>query len=435
VSTKVITMKIKKIEFNNFRSFKHLEVGFGDRLNVFVGVNGAGKTSILDSLAILFSRLIGRIRSSHGTGRFFSEKDIRISTSEMVNNITLVQNNQEVNWTVTKSKKGRKKQTISNIVQVREMAEFIQEKLENDENASLPIAVYYSVNRAVLDIPLRIRSKHQIGQLEAYDQALTGARNDFRLFFEWFRNREDIENEQRLNPVENIKTRQTGKRRDLEYRDPQLQAVREAIQNLTGFSNLRVGRNPLRMEVRKGEQHLNVGQLSDGEKCLLALAGDLARRLAIANPALSNPLEGVGVVLIDEVELHLHPEWQHRIIPKLLDTFSKCQFVITTHSPLVLSHVRCENIWCLSQKNNETIAVQPEGTYGQDSNFLLKTLFGSSYRPEGIDLDIQKLFELIRDDRKAARQLLDELKNTVEGASPELVRAEALLHRREVIGK
>ena len=90
-------MKIKKLELKNFRSFKHLEVEFGDQLNVFVGVNGVGKTSILDSLAILLSRLIGRIRSSHGTGRFFSVADIRLGTSEAVNDIGLRLNNHDVN--------------------------------------------------------------------------------------------------------------------------------------------------------------------------------------------------------------------------------------------------------------------------------------------------------------------------------------------------
>lgn len=428
-------MKVKRIELNNFRPFKHLEIDFRDQLNVFVGVNGAGKTSILDSLAILLSRLIGRIQSSHGTGRFFSDEDIHIGAAETVNDIDLLFRNEEVSWKVTKNKRGRKKQTISNLIQIKKIVEIMQDELEDDEDASFPLAVYYSVNRAVLDVPLRIRSKHHFGQFETYDQALTGKRNDFRLFFEWFRNREDLENEQRLYPVENVNTRQKGKRRDIQYRDPQLQAVRDAIYALTGFSNIRVVRNPLRMEVHKDNQVLHVRQLSDGEKCMFALAGDLARRLAIANPALPKPLEGTGVVLIDEIDLHLHPEWQHKVISKLLETFPNCQFILTTHSPQVVSHIPSKSIWCLIQKDGETTAVQPEGTYGHDSNFLLKTLLKSKYRPADIDLDFEKLFELIKKDKKAARKLLSDLKNRIEGATPDLVHAEALLHRREVLGK
>ncbi|MCK5683496.1 AAA family ATPase [bacterium] len=427
-------MKIKKLELNNFRSFEHLEIDFSERLNVFVGVNGAGKTSILDSLAILLSRLIGRIQSSHSTGRQFTGTDIQIGTSETANTIDLTYKNKNISWTVTKAKRGRKRQTITNIVQIKKIVELVQNELENNEGASFPLGVYYAVNRAVLDIPLRIRNKHQFGQFEAYDQALTGKRNDFRLFFEWFRNREDLENEQRLYPEE----RQAGKKdkqSGLEYQDSQLQAVRDAIQALTDFSGIRIIRNPLRMEVRKNNKVLNVRHLSDGEKCLFALAGDLARRLAIANPVLDKPLEGSGVVLIDEIDLHLHPEWQHKVIPKLLQTFPNCQFIITTHSPQVLSHVSSKDIWCLVQKNGQTTAVRPEGTYGHDSNFLLKTLLGSEYRPVEINDNIQELFELIKKDQKAARTLLAKLKEKIEGASPDLIRAETLLHRREVLGR
>jgi predicted ATP-binding protein involved in virulence len=189
------------------------------------------------------------------------------------------------------------------------------------------------------------------------------------------------------------------------------------------------------MEVQKNEQLFDVRQLSDGEKCLLALAGDLAHRLAIANPDITNPLEGFAIVLIDEVDLHLHPEWQHRIIPKLTQTFPNCQFVVTTHSPQILSHVRCQDIWCINQEDGKLNIVRPDGTYGQDSNFLLKTLMGSSYRPDDIDQKIKHLFELIREDTVKARKLLNELKTEIEGDSPDIVRAEVLLHRREVLNK
>ena len=110
------------------------------------------------------------------------------------------------------------------------------------------------------------------------------------------------------------------------------------------------------MEVRKHNQHLDVRQLSDGEKCLLALVGDLAKRLAIASPSMEEPLKGQAVVLIDEVDLHLHPQWRHQAIPGLLKTFPECQFVLTTHSPQVLSNVSCNDIWYLAvSKDDETV--------------------------------------------------------------------------------
>ncbi|MEN8219843.1 MAG: AAA family ATPase [Pseudomonadota bacterium] len=352
-------IKLQQLELTDFRPFKTLNIQFGEQLTVLVGINGAGKTSILEALAIMLSRLFSRIRSTKGSGQFFTDSDIRKAASETVNSIEIEFNQKSVSWQMVKTKRGRKKQTISNLTAIKDIVEQLYEYFEQNEKNSVPLAVFYGVNRAVLDVPLRIRTKHNFEQLSAYEQALTGGRNDFRRFFEWYRGREDFENEQKLYPIE---PQSVGS--NLQYQEPQLKAVRKAILALTGFSNLRVRRAPLRMEVKKAHQHFDVNQLSDGEKCLLALVGDLAHRLAIANPDLSNPLEGQAIVLIDEVELHLHPEWQHRVIPKLLETFPNCQFVLTTHSPLVLSHVRCQNIWCLLQSEQGMEAVQPDGTYG-----------------------------------------------------------------------
>ncbi|MCG8633005.1 MAG: AAA family ATPase [Desulfobacterales bacterium] len=429
-------MKVTQLQLKNYRPFEDIGIKFGKQLTVIVGVNGAGKTSILENLAILLSRLIGRIRSTTGTGRFFTDSDIKSGMNETVNSIEIEMNDVPVSWTVAKTRRGRKKQTITNLKSIKGIVAAIYDTLEVDENGSVPLALFYGVNRSVLDVPLRIRTRHKFDQLAAYDQGLSGGRNDFRRFFEWYRDREDLENEMRLSPVAGVRRKQTAQEA-LQYRDPQLQAVREAIYRLTGFSNIGIKRNPLRMEVQKGTQPFDIRQLSDGEKCLLALAGDLAHRLSIANPGMSDPLNGYAVVLIDEIELHLHPEWQHRIIPSLVETFPNCQFILTTHSPQVLSHVKCENIWCLvqSEKDLRVDILQPEGTYGQDSNFLLKTLMRSSYRPIEIDEKINRLFRLIREDTVKARALLNELKNVIEGDSPDIVRAEVLLHRREVMNQ
>ncbi len=424
-------MELKQLNLADFRPFRKLDIEFGKHLTVFVGVNGAGKTSILDALAILLSRLFGRIRSTKGTGRFFTDADIRKRAKETANSVKIEFNGEPFSWRVAKTRRGRKKQTITNLTSIRGIVDQIYDALDENEKSSVPLAVFYGVNRSVLDIPLRIRTRHEFDQLAAYDQSLTGGRNDFRRFFEWYRGREDFENEKRLHSVEEVAAnailQQAG------YRDFQLQAVRRAIKALTGFSDPRIRRNPLRMEVQKGDQHLDVRQLSDGEKCLLALVGDLAHRLAITNPDVENPLKGQAIVLIDEVELHLHPEWQHRIIPRLLETFPNCQFVLTTHSPQVLTHVRCRNIWCLVPKEQGLEAVRPDGTYGQDSNFLLKTLMGSDYRPKNIDKDINRLFALIREDTSEARTLLSRLKAEIEGESPDIVRAQILLHRKEMM--
>ena len=127
------------------------------------------------------------------------------------------------------------------------------------------------------------------------------------------------------------------------------------------------------MVVKKSEQTLYFDQLSDGEKCLLAMTGDIARRLAMANPYADNPLQGGGVVLIDEIELHLHPGWQRRVVPALERTFPNVQFILTTHSPQVLSSVAREQIVLLS--GFQAVSRLPY-TEGRDSNAILSELMG-----------------------------------------------------------
>ena len=104
-----------------------------------------------------------------------------------------------VQWSVFKGRRGQNKQTITNLRELRKQVELLRSRLAEDERTNLPLALYYPVNRAVLDIPLRIRKRHPFDRLAAYDQALSGNGATFRVFFEWFREREDLENEQRVD--------------------------------------------------------------------------------------------------------------------------------------------------------------------------------------------------------------------------------------------
>ena len=427
-------MIVKRVALKNFRGIREMDLEFQPDINVLVGENGAGKSSVLDALAILLSRLVGRIGSSKGTGRFFKDTDIKKGALETANTIGLLVMGQEISWRVVKSKKGRKKQTISNLDELRKIVEAAHEKLERDEQAGLPLAVFYAVNRSVLEVPLRIRKRHDFSQLAAYDQALTfgktDGRNDFKLFFEWFRNREDLENEM-------ARYQDTPHRPESwEFPDRQLEAVRKAVKNLMpGYENLRVHRAPMRMVLEKEGRELRIDQLSDGEKCTLALVGDLARRLAIANPALPDPLQAEGVVLIDEIDLHLHPKWQRLIIPKLHEAFPKCQLIVTTHSPQVISHVEAEKVFLLRVTEDNIVWSKPEVSYGQESNRILEDLMGVPARPNEIKEEINKIFVAIDEGNlDKARSLQNGLKKRII-MDPELIKADVLIKRKARIGK
>ena len=308
--------------------------------------------------------------------------------------------------------------------------QFQKDITENNGKTNLPLLAYYPVHRAVLDIPLRIRNQHSFSILETYDESLTSGAN-FRTFFEWFRNQEDIENENRryinsLIPPENF-----------EFPDKQLEAVRNALSIfMPNFKNWTVRRRPLQMEVDKDGQTLIVNQLSDGEKCLMAMVGDIARRMALANPLLDNPLHGDGIVLIDEVDLHLHPLWQRMMIPRLLETFPNCQFLISTHSPHVLTHVQPQNIFMLHTEDGKFICEHPQESYGKTSERILEDLMGlDTTRPDIVKNALKALFvRLQKGDIEQAKNDIKLLQQEI-GEDPELVKAQVLIKRKELIGK
>lgn len=347
------------------------------------------------------------------------EHDIRANTSEFSGRITVQIEGRSVSWFMLRARSGTRRISASNLRDLRLPVDIIQQRLGEDKNTDIPLAVYYPTNRSVIDIPLRIRGRHPFNQLDAYEMALTGGGIAFRRFFEWFREREDIENETRVDKAS--------------FRDVQLKAVRQAIHGVRPeYTQLRVRRSPLRMLVSKSGQELAINWLSDGEKCLLALVGDLARRLAIANPNAKNPLDGRGIVLIDEIELHLHPEWQREVIPSLVKTFPNCQFIITTHSPQVISEILPEDVYMLDGEPYS----HPESSYGRDSNRILEDIMGVSERPVRIKEELQALFRLINAGQlEEAQQLQKSIANEIGTDEPVFSKADVLIGRRKAIGR
>ncbi|MDI6795791.1 MAG: AAA family ATPase [Desulfatibacillaceae bacterium] len=426
-------MKVSKLRLVNFRSAMDLNIDFEPGMNLLVGVNGAGKSTILDSLAILLSWAAARLRSPNAPGRRILEKDIHNKGAFSTANIACKTHFPEpavLSWDLRKTRKGRnlKRRSLNpdsedklreylGRIGLNKWANKAREQIgHTNEQVNLPLFVYYPVNRSVLDIPLRIRKSHDFDLLDAYNDALTMGAN-FRSFFEWFRNREDLENES---------FRYSRKFKE----DPQLNAVRRAIKIfLPDFSEISVKRNPLRMEVSKGGEPYRVDQLSDGEKCLFAMVGDLARRLAIANPAKKDALEGDGIVLIDEIDLHLHPAWQRMVVSKLPQAFPNCQFIVSTHSPQVLGEVEAKCVRRLSVDPKIGLSsTTPRQAFGLDSSLILEELMEAKSRSPQTAGELGKIFRLIDQEKFAeAKKQIRSLSKKVGGDIPEIVHAKSLI--------
>ncbi len=458
-------MDVKKFQLTNVGRFARIDVQLAPITNrgvffpfqidsaeerdtnitVFIGNNGAGKTSLLTALATSLSWFVARVRREKGNGSPISEDDIKngASFAKIVISVLYDYYNREdldaktTDWVLVKTKKGRKSNEQSSLSFATHVADQYREALTDDAKASLPLIAFYPVERSVLDIPLKIRGKHSFEQLDGYENALNQG-VDFRRFFEWFRKREDIENESisELLDIDNLDfldAKDPNKRfAELKEKasDIQLNVVRTAIYTfMPEFSNLRIRRKPkLHISIDKAGETLNVAQLSQGEKSLMALVGDIARRLAMMNPALENPLTGDGIVLIDEIDLHLHPTWQRRVIDRLSKTFPNCQFVLTTHSPLVISDPK--DILCYSLDDGELTVL--DNLYGLDANQVLLKAMNTDIRNAKVNADFNTLFEMIQDgELESAKAYLKTL-NVTFPEHIELLKAQLLIRKLEL---
>jgi predicted ATP-binding protein involved in virulence len=460
-------MKIKHIQIKDFRGIDELFLDFGsDNINVIIGVNGVGKSSVIDCIRLLLSAYVKKLREvfreqnlqqysesdyivNSSNGSVYIEKggsntinyyatgsnnivqpsrklknevdDIKNGANFSVLAILLDHNQKDFAWSKLIERGEDKYVKASNESGLIDLVNEIAPSYSPD--FSIPLVLCYLVNRAVLDISLDLSETSSFTQLKAFDDSLTGNQTGFDEFFRWFRSLEDLENEERRDAPE--------------YRDHRLEAVRRALPKfMPEFTNLRIRRSPLRMTVFKQDQELIINQLSDGEKCLLAMVSDLARRLAIANPGLDDPLQGEGIVLIDEIELHFHPQWQRGILPTLASTFPNCQFIVSTHSPQIISDVQPEAVYLLHQTPNGLTASHPVSSYGRDSNQILEDVMGSIDRPHHIKSQLQQLFHLIDDgDLTAAQQLKEELEQQIGFDEPEFVKADVMIRRKEILGR
>ena len=363
-------MKIKNLYIEYFRGIKVANFTTLDKhINLFVGANGAGKSSILDAIALVFSWYIARMQTIKGRGKDIPKDDISIFSP---NGCTIeLMMESEGKWKLYRSLK-HKKTDKSDLSDMNKTVSMLREMLDCDMDMSLPIFVHYGVNRIIPNkYPRMPRGVNEETPLNAYKNAL-GSGLLFSDFFNWFRLSEDYENElfKSNNPY---------------FQDPGLTAVRAAMEIVfPEYSNMRISRRPLAMMMNKGNDIFKINQLSDGEKCYITLVCDIARRLAIANPNMKNPLKGEGIILIDEIDLHLHPQWQQTVISLLVKAFPNCQFFITTHSPIVASDTD-GSVFVI--KDGEILKKQ---TFGKLSSDILSSVFGMSTTRS---INVQKLID------------------------------------------
>lgn len=428
-------MKLRSVQIENYRAIEGLTLQFDPQLTVLHGDNAHGKTSVLSAIAVGLGAVPLLLPDVSGIG--FLKKDRRDGRGARVSLTTT----DGVSWERTSGftrSSGWFSQKNDREERPRHPLRELKQWLESNalrawgSQVDLPILAFYDTERAVSNLTKR-RGLPKGGQSRY--AALAGAlsaRTSFRELFEWFYSKENEE------------LREQRERRDHDYRLNELSVVRTAISSMIeGIAEPHVELRPLRFVVSErlnGETAAKrtLDQLSGGYQAVLALAADLAWRMAQGNPHRPDPLASEAISLIDEVELHLHPSWQQRILGDLTRTFPHTQFIVSTHSPQVLTTVQPHRIVELRREDSRIHARQAgDATFGAKAGDVLATVMGVDERPSG-NRFVQTLDEYTRlvsggrGESKTARRLRRELEE-LSPHDPALDRADIEIRRHRVM--
>lgn len=409
-------MKITRLSVANLRAFEQASFDFDPGFTLLVGVNGVGKTTVLEALRICLSRLLPKFTASKSRPISFTLDDIQIGELALTVDLELTLNRETYSFFIHKP---RYKSVPDKEGVVREQVfdtpdrESLSPNLNDAAKAFMasktqPIAVYFATRRSLVSDEQAKSGMARGGQASAFADALVARPLRLTEFALWMHAQKVLSEEQ-----------------------PRLRLHLEALKLaaskfLPNCSQLwaEVDEKP-RLMITKGDVDLDVRQLSDGERSLLALVLDLARRLSQANPGLDDPVsDGAGVVLIDEIDLHLHPQWQRRVVRNLEETFPNCQFIATTHSPQVIGEVPHDKIQMIMDGK----VYSPARSFGIDSSRVLEEVMDTKSRNADVEDTIGNIAKLIGDGKAdEARAAIKALSDEIGEDDPEIIRARTLL--------
>ena len=398
-------MKLDRVEIENYRAIERLDLPLDPQLTVFHGANAHGKTSVLSAIAVGFGAILRLLPD-------VSSISFRRSDRRGLNPLRVTLTTCDgIKW--DRGISGQRRKTSR-----RELRNAIDSIVDADREEAapldLPIVAYYDTDRAMFEAPLsRSQPKTEFPRYAALEGALS-ARPNFREFFRWF------------YAMENEELREQKEQKDFGYQLKELKAVRTAIASMTGLSEPRVKQRPLRFFIsvksEKGKkQELEINQLSGGYRMAMALAADLSRRMAQGNPHLEDPLKSEAIVLIDEIDLHLHPAWQQRILSDLSDTFPNTQFIVSTHSPQVLTTIKPHHIIELAREGDKIVAGGTAApTYGATAGGVLSAVMGVAERPHDNEFTsaLHEYMNLVGDGHGETKEAL-KLRRKLEKLSPD----------------
>lgn len=405
-------MKIHQINIRNFRRYEHASICFHDNFNVLIGNNGKGKTTILDALAILLNTYLQGSKIQTG-GVGIKEDDARLIVREKGGQI--FQERQSEVWLKASAQldgkicewqrdKGDRCGKAKDLVNLGAEARIA---VTQGNDHTLPLLLYYG-SRRLWVIHRKIQTEKPGSQLDAYRYCLD-PKSDQNAFEKWFKK---------------LAYSELQKRQKI----PALEAVRNAVLCCTpGSSNFYhdTDEDQIMIELEH-EGLMPFNYLSDGFRNMVAMVADIAHRASRLNPHLTENAakETTGVVLIDEIDLHLHPKWQRRVVGDLQKAFPNLQFIVTTHSPFILQSLEPGQVIDLGQlPSSERLSASCDhvANPAPDHSFSNRSI--EDIAEEIMDIPVPQRSRRYQEMYEVARQyysILQEAKETNEVAKEKL---------------
>ncbi|PUE55687.1 hypothetical protein B9Z37_03865 [Limnohabitans parvus II-B4] len=433
-------MHIGSVRLLNYLKHRDLTVSFNPRFNVIVGCNGSGKTSLLRALTdamVGFTHLggyspwqawIGKegvAREecvSHGASvRYEAQYPIKVASTAYLDTL-------RVDWSVNKSS-AVDHAKVENVTPFKFMQQIENINSDQAKSTTLPLILFYQADRnwPAVNANVMQAATQKVSRDHAYANWLS-ASSDNATLQTWVVSKS----------LERLQAAQDGALSADAIQGDELSMVVQAIcAALPECQDVRYDMAKksiiVKWDVDGVVQRVPYEQLSDGQRTIMGLIADIARRMVVLNPHLGSKVcaETPGIVLIDELDIHLHPKWQRQIANGLKAAFPNIQFITASHSPQILGELKPDEIIVLSTDG----AAHPQVSYGLDSSDILEEIMGAGARTEPIEKQVSQLFSTLEQGRlDEARSLLAQLKATAPGI-PELAGAEALLKRKEVLGR
>ncbi len=401
-------MKITHLSLKQFRCFEHFDIDLVHPITVLVGKNASGKTAVLDALTTGLAAWGGVL----GTGEAAELRleDVRaIARADGVEDEQMFPAEVLITFETTKVSQAqflrfdRGPSSGGSYVEVG-----VAMRLAASRGASLPVLLAFGTDRAIGPSGAAdLRPEARPTRSTAYEAVRSTLPQRARMR-DWLAHQTFIELQDGI-PLPELRS--------------VTHAVHECIEGASGF-RYSVKRGAL--EIRIDGATMPLDRLSDGQRTLLLLVADIARRAAQLNPHLGENAarDTEGVVLLDEVELHLHPAWQRQVLPSLRRAFPNMQFIVTTHSPQVVASVEAGQVLVLRATESGRSVEAVPFVEGRDSNSLLLDVFGELERPLAWRQELDALHVLIDEGELAkAREKLGAIEARFGSDDPEVVRA------------